>query len=112
MRKLEQYSIWLIGAILLSAFMFDYQIEKAKRIENRKKQQVTQVIKKVVKSKNQAQETTYKYKYNFWKGNFYHQPDIHTIYYLNYTDGSYDVVDIGKFGVTNIGDTITKVVII
>lgn len=66
------------------------------------------VTKKVVKAKNQGEETSYHYKYNVWKGAFYHQPDIHTVYYIVYTDGSYDKVDIGKFTITNVGDTIIE----
>lgn len=64
--------------------------------------------KKIVKAKNQGEETSYHYKYNIWKGNFYHQPDIHTVYYIVYTDGSYDKVDVGKFTITNVGDTIIE----
>lgn len=64
------------------------------------------IEKKIVKAKNQAEETTYQYKYNAWKGSFYHQPDIHTAYYIVYTDGSYDHVDVGRFSITNIGDTV------
>jgi len=64
------------------------------------------ITRKIVKAKNQGEETTYRYKYNIWKGNFYHQPDIHTVYYLIYTDGSYDKVNVGKFTITNVGDTV------
>lgn len=68
------------------------------------------IIKKVVKAKNQSEQTSYHYKYNLWKGNFYHQPDIHSVYYIVYTDGSYESVDIGKYSITNIGDTIKQVI--
>jgi len=66
------------------------------------------ISKKIVKGKNQSEETSYKYKYNIWRGRFYHQPDIHSVYYLVYTDGSYDQVDVGKFTITSVGDTVIK----
>ena len=66
------------------------------------------IVKKIVKGKNQSEETSLHYKYNIWKGNFYQQPDIHSVYYLVYTDGSYDKVDIGKFTITNVGDTVSE----
>ncbi len=62
---------------------------------------------KIIKAKNQAQETSYSYQYNVWKGNFYQQPDIHSVYYIVYKDGSYDRVDVGKFSISNIGDTVS-----
>lgn len=65
-------------------------------------------VSKIVADKREAEETSYKYKYNFWKGDFYHVPDIHTVYYLIYTDGRYEAVDVGKFSTTNIGDTLTE----
>jgi len=77
-----------------------------KEAEQPKQKLVTTI--KVVKGKNQSEETSYKYKYNLWKGNFYHQPDIHSVYYIVFTDGSYKQVDVGKYTITNIGDTIKE----
>lgn len=77
-----------------------------KQDAHRQTKQTVRLTSKIVKAKNKAEETTYHYKYNFWKGNFYHVPDVHTVFYLVYTDGSYEKVDIGKFTITNVGDTI------
>jgi hypothetical protein len=74
------------------------------KTEHKEPKEITE--SKIVKAKNQAEETTYDYKYNVWKGNFYHQPNIHSAYYIVYTDGSYDEVDLGKFSITDVGDTI------
>jgi len=64
------------------------------------------MVSKVVTSKKEATETSYKYKYNVWKNNFYHQPDVHTVYYLIFSDGSFESVDLGKYTVTSVGDTV------
>ncbi len=62
----------------------------------------------IVKSKKETVETTYVYKYNIWKGSFYQQPNIHTVYYLIYRDGSLAQVDLGVFSTTEVGDTIKE----
>jgi len=65
-----------------------------------------QAMPKVVASKKEAIVTESRYKYNVFKGNFYHQPNTHTAYYLVYTDGRYDEVDLGTYTIHNIGDTV------
>ena len=66
------------------------------------------IVQKVVKEKREEVETDYKHVYSFWKGDFVLQPDVHQVYYLVYTDGSYEKVDLGKYSTTDKGDTITK----
>jgi hypothetical protein len=95
-RKLRN-QIFLLLAIALSACE-----------HTEKKMPPMVVIRKVVRSKKEAQETSYRYKYNLWKGNFYHVPDIHTVYYLVYTDGTYEAVDLGTFATVEAGDTIKQ----
>lgn len=69
---------------------------------------VTKQIQKIVKDKKEATQTSYRYKYNIFKGDFYHVPNVRTVYYIVYNDGSYDEVNLGKYIITNIGDTIIK----
>ncbi|AXH73878.1 MAG: lipoprotein [Bacteriophage sp.] len=67
-------------------------------------------VTKIVKGKKEATETSYHYKYNLWRGDFYHVPKIYTAYYLIYTDGRFESVDLGQYETTNIGDTLTQTV--
>jgi hypothetical protein len=61
---------------------------------------------KVVKDKKEKIETGYEYVYSIWKGDFVLQPNIQTKYYIIYADGSYDKVELGKYSITEIGDSI------
>lgn len=61
---------------------------------------------KVVKDKKEKMETHYKHVFSAWKGEFVLQPDIQTAYYIIYKDGDYDKVEVGKYSITEIGDTI------
>jgi len=53
-------------------------------------------------------KTSYKYKFNFWKGDFYHQPDIHTLttYYVIYTDHTKDEVSKNTWLTYSKGDSV------
>lgn len=103
MTEMKKFNLTIVLYAILSVIIFT-----ACEPQNQQKQPKEYITKKIVKAKNQSEETTYGYKYNLWKGNFYHQPDIHSVYYIVYTDGSYDKVDVGKFTITNIGDTIIE----
>lgn len=78
----------------------------------RAKQPQITYVQKIVKNKKEAIKTSHRYKYNIFKDNFYHQPNVQTVYYIMYTDGSLDMVSIDKYLTTEIGDTITDKVII
>jgi hypothetical protein len=77
--------------------------------EPQPKKEPKEVIEyKVVKDKKGKMETHYKHVFSVWKGDFVLQPDIQTEYYIIYTDGSYDNVEVGKYSITEIGDTIVS----
>jgi len=70
------------------------------------KNRETYTVKKILRSKKEGTETEYHYRYNAFRGKMYEQPDVHTAYYLIYTDGSYDAVDVGKYTMFEPGDTV------
>lgn len=70
------------------------------------------VVKKVVLAKAEQQKTDLEYKFNFWKGDFYHVPNIYTAYVLALNDGTTKQVDFGRYAATNVGDTITETEIV
>jgi hypothetical protein len=77
--------------------------------EPQPKREPKEVIEyKVVKDKKEKMETHYKHVFSVWKGDFVLQPDIKTEYYIIYKDGSYDNVEVGKYSITEIGDTIVN----
>ncbi len=61
---------------------------------------------KIVKAKNQAEETSYEYKYDWMNSKFRQQPNVKTVFYIVYKSGDYEAVDVGKYSNTNVGDTI------
>jgi hypothetical protein len=66
------------------------------------------IVHKVVKEKRSEVETDYRHVYSILQDNFVLQPDVHQVYYLVYTDGTYQKVDLGKYSTTDKGDTITQ----
>jgi len=68
--------------------------------------QVEQIPFKIVKSKKEAVETTYKHKFSLWKGDFVLQPDVKTVYYLVFQDGTYQTVGLTNYSLIEIGDTV------
>jgi hypothetical protein len=74
--------------------------------DSTKKEPINIISYKVVKDKKEKTETTHKHVYSIWKGDFVLQPNVETVYYIIYDDGSYDSVDIGKYSIIDIGDSI------
>lgn len=66
----------------------------------------TYILKKVVAGKNESVETTTHYRPT-WKGDWHQVPDVETVYYVVYQDGSYERVDMGRYTLTNVGDTVS-----
>ncbi len=102
-RALILSGITLLAPIALFAYLESTQ--KRTRFEEI-------VVKKVVLAKAEQQKTDLKYKFNFWKGDFYHVPNIYTAYVLALSDGTTKQVDFAKYATTNVGDTITETEII
>lgn len=77
--------------------------------KSQSKREPKEVIEyKVVKDKKEKMVTDYKHVYSFWQDDFVLQPDIQTEYYIIYKDGSYDNVEVSKYSITEIGDTIVN----
>lgn len=70
----------------------------------------TVVYYKYIKDLKEISETktSYKYKFNMWKGNFYQQPDVHTLttYYVIYTDHTKDEVSKDTWLTYSKGDSV------
>jgi hypothetical protein len=94
--------------ILLLA-LFQIVICSCERQPEKQTKVVETIVYKKVKAIKESTETTYKYKYNIWRGKFYHQPDVHSVYYLVFTDGTFEEVDVAKASITEVGDSIKKV---
>lgn len=66
------------------------------------------MMKKIVKAKKESMTTSYQYVVDpLGSGGLLKQRmHLKTIYYLTFTDGTYESVDIGKYSVTDVGDTV------
>lgn len=66
---------------------------------------------RIVKAKKEAMESNYRYEIDpFSKDVLKKRMHLETAYYLVYTDGSYEQVDVGRYSVVEVGDTVTQTI--
>lgn len=98
-KNLIHYLTPVFASVLLAVVLFSCTQQPIKEPK--------EVIEyKVVKDKKEKIETEYEYVYSILKGDFVLQPNIQTKYYIIYADGSYDKVELRKYSITEIGDSI------
>lgn len=66
------------------------------------------IEKKIIVSKKQKLETSYHHVFSAWKMDFVFVPKVETAYYFVYSDGTYESVNMGKYSILEIGDTVVE----
>jgi hypothetical protein len=59
-----------------------------------------------VYAKKESTETRYKHVFSWYKGDFVLQPEVRTVYYLLFTDGTHARVDMDTWAITEVGDKV------